>query len=534
MVALMVLPNALAIETGIANDAGSASSSFSSTKGNSVDMMNTMGQHSAESSGALILSGSNVGVNVPFIKNEWNSFDGKSTARTYAHFDNDVMYMYNFAGSSTATTATASEKITAFGGAAANYFLLGGFAYNPTDYAGTYVRGALTPTTGIINYQNTVYAAPTRVSASETFYGTDMEELITNTWAERGNVDNEAQTDGDTQAMFNQVLLGTTVAASDDVKFPFFTAHGTDVTNPGTLGAITTIPATNGWAEFMGPSNQLYSGQYMDTDFNKVGGMSVDIKQATPYKASAALSANVATSSQSASFKTANANQRISFESNAYTADDLTGLNAQTGLFAWNAANTDIVYSASSGATVAQDTATQNVRVTRGSRVIKSATSNDLANGFQATESLQGSNLLTALATNMAGTDSAIAKVGSASVTQKATSLSALSITRTISSRNTLENYIADVNVNTIAGGAVVSTLAGQTTAGVTSKGASVLSAGKWSANIAIGSAFAKTSQATYSGGVIAQNDNKAASTARASKLYADNIKASTTGVAIV
>jgi hypothetical protein len=178
--ALMVLPQALALDVGFSVPGGSTNLEFSSTPGTSIAVQNTGTANGLASSGALIAG--NGELRQYF---EWVSTDGLAKAAAYAYLEDSESYTYDFNGGNTPSSAWASLKFTATN---TNHFLLGGFACNPSDYAGTFVSGE---SAGTISYQNSLYASTSKVTAAQSFYGTNFADLEAAAWAERGYLDNE-------------------------------------------------------------------------------------------------------------------------------------------------------------------------------------------------------------------------------------------------------------------------------------------------------------------------------------------------------
>jgi len=90
LAALMVIPQALAMDIGVSSNSASSSTKFSSTTGNSLDTTTTLSKLAMDNQGSLQLGqGGN-------IRSSWSSSDGKSTACAYGYFDANIMYTYSF------------------------------------------------------------------------------------------------------------------------------------------------------------------------------------------------------------------------------------------------------------------------------------------------------------------------------------------------------------------------------------------------------------------------------------------------------
>lgn len=105
----------------------------------------------------------------------------------YAYMDSDKVttFDYSFTPSTTPTSASISEDLTAEN---ARNLVYGGFAYNPTDYAAVQLVGK----SDAIKYHNYMFSGSTGVSAQQSFSGTGC-NLTANSWAERGNWINESK-----------------------------------------------------------------------------------------------------------------------------------------------------------------------------------------------------------------------------------------------------------------------------------------------------------------------------------------------------
>jgi len=487
LAALVLSPGALAVEVGFGGGPGSMITKFSSTSGNAINVQNILSGDLMASAGDLIGSGD--GPLEQYF--EWTSWDGKEKAAAYVYLGESSGYDYAFSGTSGKNSATA--KLTLSAEEVEDGLLVGGFAYNPKDYAGvaTWGEGADT-----FEYKNALSATTSKVSATQTFYGTDLEDIHVATWAERGNMDAEAQDEED--------LL--TLRENGWYYFP--------------------MPFGGEWE-----SNELLSGQdaYLDE---------VNMAAKKPYTATASLSSNIASSSQSVTLTgeieeevpvTVAGNgideiTEVDFESYSYTGDGETGKEAFViaGAEGLTARANDVVYSASSKATAAQSSASQTVDVKEADRIYKEAWSDDYANGLHAGEGAGADRYYeesivdengeyifsyydSGIISSMSGSDSATAKAGYASVTQKVT-MSGAYLDRGLDAGNEVDGLYAsaDSTINDeievlvydpvndeeftdywAHHPAAASTLSGQSTATATLSSATVQSSGKWKATIA-------------------------------------------------
>jgi len=506
----MVLPQALAIEINAAGPSGSSRTSFSSTEGNTVSLNTQANGQSSQTTGSLKLTDSGVGGQV---YNDWYSSDGMSTAVSYAYFDTNVLYTYTAGGSSGPKTATATINVYAkalpLSLTNANDFLFGGFAENNVDYAGTFVSGRLNddlaPITkpGTINYQNSLYASPSKVSAASTFYGNNLEGLESATWAERGNIANEARTKTETDLMWADVL------ANVGFRFPY-------------LAPVT-------WQD----SNIIYSGQYMQ---DRITGNDVTIKSSTPYKSSASLTSNTATSSQAVTLST---DSTVYLESFALNGDGATiGSSALTSLSADGTGGVaTVTYSGSSKATTAQATASQSVGATARNDIVKTATSVVYGEDLDSTLGLTLSNGASALTkTSFTGTDSVTSKPGTSSITSKITSSLAADIGKVyFANNNPLDYHIGGVNIITSAPlSTAASTLSGQSTLSSTQKSVSVASSGNYKAAVGVGSTYFRSSNVNNPNGGTVFTDPKAAQLTKKYYTYLEKSSATATSLTAV
>jgi hypothetical protein len=295
--ALMVLPQALALDVGFSVPGGSTNLKFSSTPGTSVAVQNTGTTNGLASSGALIAG--NGELRQYF---EWVSTDGLAKAAAYAYLEDSESYTYDFNGGNTPSSAWASLKFSATD---TNHFLLGGFACNPSDYAGTLVSGE---SAGTINYHNRLSASASKVTAAQSFYGTDFADLEATTWAESGYLDNE---------------------------YGWSKANGYEA-DPFDTGEWHPDPGY--WYE-SAPTDALASEQYIWLDYCSI------INPGKPYKAAASLDMNEAASFQSVTINVADEDTEATdgntdgvdffdwadpgdyyYEDNRYNADVVTAL----------------------------------------------------------------------------------------------------------------------------------------------------------------------------------------------------------------
>jgi len=455
------------------------------------------------------------------IFNSWSSSDKKCVAYAYAYLNPNVVYTYSFGGKSSSTTATATMELKAFplndGGASPDYFMLGGFAYNTKDYAATYVNGLLTENTaatgnngGEITYKNSLFASPAKVSATETFSGKNLEQLRAETWAERGNLANEVVDKAGTDLMW--IDIATTPAL---FRGPYY--------------------AQASWQD----SNELYAGQFFETESLGFSGAQVTIQASKPYTASASLSGNTATAAQSFALTipaASPAGTMPNMDSYALKGDLTTGSDAATNFNYDGAVGSSLTYSAKSTASASQQTATQTQDLKKAgltAGLMTSATSNDYANEIISNERTTV-NLVGGLATcSLKGSDSATAKTGSASVTQKITQIVGEDIQRAVTTDSNLADYHATAGNTIPAPGLATNTLAGQSTATATMKGASIN--GKWSAGNAVGSDFQRTATATSQNGALTWNlvDAKPINAGTTKKTYAFTEKAEATATGL-
>jgi len=477
LAALVLLPGALAVEIGFGGTPGSTITKFSSISGNAISVQNVLSGDLLASAGDL--SGSGDGPLEQYF--EWTSWDLKEKAAAYVYLGGSSGYDYAFSGSSGAKTATASLTLSAED---AEGLHAGGFAYNPTDYAAVVALGESADT---FNYKNSLSASSSKVSATQTFDGTDLEEFYSRAWAERGNKENEATGEDNYQ---------------DRWYGPSYS-----------------------WE-----NNELFSAQFAYLD-------EVNIASKKPYTASASLSSSAASSSQSVTLTgevdeeddsmsyvnfgsnamTGNAMGPAAFGASATQSDGPIGYQAEVYVYAnglTNKAN-NVVYSASSKSTKTQAVSSQSVDIKEAEYASKAAWSNVAGGGLYAGENAWVSGHAwgywyydSGILSSLSGTDSATAKAGSASVTQKVIASGAY-ISRDIYAG---QYYAGDYNYYASAGtqlfGAIeveyydpdsgeygtawwprkpaaASTLSGQSTATATTTSATVKSSGKWKATIA-------------------------------------------------
>jgi len=471
--ALMVLPQALAIQVDFGGLPGSTSTTYSSTTGTSIGVQNTLSSESLASTGDL----SDYGAGDLSQYFEWNSWDGKEKAAAYAYLADSGKYKYTFAGTSGKTSATAG--VTFYAEDAQN-ILLGGFAYNPTDYAATFAAAA---SADDITYKNTLSASASKVSAAQNFYGTNFADLQASTWAERGNIDNEVQSeDGSTGSSWGVLdMWDATKLGAIDVPF-------------GYTGGIDSAD--------LRPNNEIFTQQ----TFTLKGG---SIKSATPYKSSASLASNTAASSQSVTLYGTSATATAFLYNRAAVGDGDTGYDA-TGMV-WvdglTSKSNNMVYSASAKATPTQATLSQTENIQKAANIYRQTSSNsygDKLNAVAFAAVLPGGS---GISSSMSGTDSATAKAGSSSVTHKAVS-SGASVYKDLYANNNADNYHARAMATAAENIATTpSTISGQSTVTATTTGASVLSKGKWKAVIAKNAVFARAGQVVNDNSNLNPND---------------------------
>jgi len=271
MVAIVTLPQALAIDVNFGGAAGSTGTSYSSTQGVGISETNTVSPQSISTSGG-VTTDYGAGAFAKYF--ERTSNDGTATAAVYAYLSDSGKYSYSMTGTAGTSSATASMKFTAGTnddtGVRVGNFLLGGFAYNEDDYAGTYFTGRAADS---LTYTNSVSASSSKVSATETFYGKDIEDAAAMTWAERGQLDSEALDEDD---VYNE---DTDTGMWADVKNTYANNQ---------QGTIAYLGAP--YYGMDADNNQLYSMEYFSTQ-------SGTITSTGAYTAKATLSGNVASSS---------------------------------------------------------------------------------------------------------------------------------------------------------------------------------------------------------------------------------------------
>ncbi|MFZ2471894.1 MAG: hypothetical protein WAW52_08140 [Methanothrix sp.] len=424
--AALILPQALAISSGIGGDGGLTYSNFPSTAGTTVNVKNTLSQNGLSGSGMATITGG--GSLEEYY--EWVSTNGLATAAAFAYLDDSDTYSYDFNGGRSTSTAWASLDFSA---TEADNFFLGGFAFNPNNYAGTFVAGDYAES---INYKNYLYASSSKVSATESFYGRDFEDLEAYTWAERGFTDAEWKDVVD-------------VADAYDYWDDGGSFDEDDMPEPGYYGAAD------------GPANAIVSEQYMYLDDASI------LNPFKSYKAAASLYMNAATSSQSVSLNGA--------DDEDWGADVEFGSWAQLGdwydedagfeAYAWMEADgvteklNNVVYSSSSKATTLLATASQSASVYAADWIETEADSENYDDELDAyarlyidTESEEDQywdpemdggaggwvyeEYESGIPSSLIETDSATAKKGSASVTQQITKASGAYLYKYVSADN--------------------------------------------------------------------------------------------------
>jgi len=467
LAAVILAPSALALEVGFGGSPGSTTTKFSSSPGNSINVQNTISGDLLASAGAL--SGSGDGSLEQYF--EWTSWDNKEKAAAFVYLADSDYWNYAFSGTSGKNSATANLKLTA--DVVEGGMFIGGFAYNPKDYAAVVLGGE-----GVeyLNYQNALSATSSKVSATQTFYGTDFDEVEAHAWAERGNLENELQTQTDVEDAWANPWMG-----------PIFD-----------------------WG-----ANELFSSQSMYLDEGTIA------NSKKPYKATASLSSNTASSSQSVTLAGEEDDANVEFDNWAATGAydfGVEGIEAGTDLEAYGISGmaNNLVYSSQSKATSTQATASQTVAVKQADTINKGAWGSDFGNDIYADEWISVNRFTdtfvhgeydvydSGINSALSGTDSASAKSGYSSVTQKATASGAY-ISKDITAATNEEYYAnarVDINDNFLISyydpledtyyvddlarnPATSSSLSGQSTATATLSSANVQSSGKWKATIA-------------------------------------------------
>jgi len=461
--ALMFLPQALAVTATFGGAVGSSTATLSSNVGTSINVNNALSQKSLSTS-AL---GSISGTGSLDLYNEWVSWDFNEKAAAYAYLANSGSYTYNVVGTSGSKSATASLKISATD---ADDFLFGGFAYNPTNYAGTYVIGDWADT---VTYKNSLSASSSAVKAGETFYGTGFTSLGAATWAEK-NLIGDGSTSGEV------------------------------IDEAGVLDMWNNFNPTATYYGFYGYANDpttLVSTQVMTLSAGDIS------NSKKPYTASASASSTAATASQSVVLSDG-ASGVLTLMGDATTGDASYGYYGLTYLTAsgLTAKPNNVVYSATTKSTLTQATATQTVDVKKADSVNKFSYAQSFDEAFVASESTSVQNGGTGIASSLKGSDTASASAASTTVSQKTTA-SGADINRYTYGFNGVELYYADSVIDVAHNTAnKASTLAGSSTTVVNAKGSSVLSPTKWKAVIANGATATRTSVAFSDLGTISIN----------------------------
>ena len=477
VIAALILPQALAIDVGFSVPAGSTNLHFSSAPGICVGVNNVGNTNVLSGSGSIeSLAGGNVSQYY-----EWISTNGLAKAAAFAYMQESDYYKYQFTGSRGSTYAAANLKFSATN---ADQFLLGGFAYNTQDYAGALLSGDWADS---IKYSNSLYASRSKVSAAQSFSGTDFEDLEAYTWAERGNLDDE-------------------FTEADDID-PAVTNDWDP--EPGYHGADGRS------------SDSILSEQDMYLDNASI------LNRFRPYKATASLCNNAATSSQSVALNGADDDDAdVSLTSAAMLGgwtDSDDGFEANAGLHASGVTEklNNVVYSSSSKATAALATASQSASVSQADWIMKIAQSinrDDELISYEYTDVDRYSfnsiwnpasgrwdyeEIDSGISSSLIGSDSATAKKGLSSVTQQLTKASGAYIGKFIVTGNDVLGYYAmdgteifgELNVDYTNSSGVkrtdtlarvpqkASTLSGKSTATATLKSAAI--SGNWKASIA-------------------------------------------------
>jgi hypothetical protein len=404
LAALMILPQALAVTTGIDGNAGS--SYTKSTAGAALEVQKTLSQGGLSGSGMATTTGGG------WVEEyyDWHSTNGLATAAAFVNIDDSESYSYDIEGGNTATTAWASLDFSAYD---AEDFFLGGFAFNPNNYAGTFVAGDWADS---IKYSNYLYASSSKVSATQSFYGNELEELEAYTWAERGFTGDEWKDAEDVDDVYDDWDDGDDSFDWEDRPYPGY------------------------YDEEDGPASAIASEQYAYMD-------DVDIfNPYKPYKASASLYKNAATSSQSVTLngEAGGDTGDVEFESWAQLGDwneEDFGYEAETKLEAEGVTGKlgNVVYSSKSEATTKLATASQIANVYQADWIeaeieIDRYAYTDIWDPVNQhwDEGVVDSHIYSSLI----GTDSATAKQGSASVTQQITKASGAHLEKEVSAEN--------------------------------------------------------------------------------------------------
>jgi len=397
--ALLVLPQVLAMDAGITGNAGSSSLTYSSTVGSAVSEKNTLSKTSLSSTGSVIF---NAGVLNKYF--EQNSNDGNEKAAVYAYLTAAAgPWHYSITSTAGLNYATA---VMDFGALTTGPFLVGGFAYNPTDYAAANAYGT---SAASVSDKITVSAYSSKVSAGQVLSGTDFTDLYANTWAERGQLASEVTDETGANDMWTavQALVPGAIVPLD---VPFY-------------GGMA--PVTGGrWAS---QSLQMDAGS---------------IPAAAGYKATATItttsagSATATASGTTTGTSTAAAGNYVTqFLGDSLTGDYGTGFEATTtlrGEFS-NTNLNSVKYAGTATSTAAQATAAQTVAtVNKANSARIGATTSDYKNYIFSRGQLLATDLVSAApAVYATGTYTATAKTGSTSVVQTIGSAKAASIIKT-------------------------------------------------------------------------------------------------------
>jgi len=513
LAAIVALPQALAIDASFGGSTGSTGTSYSSIPGVSISETNSVSSQSASTSGGVTTDYGAGAVSKYF---ERTSNDGTATAAVYAYLSDSGKYSYSMTGTAGASSASANLKFTAGTnddtGVRVGNFLLGGFAYNEEDYAGTYFTGRAADS---LTYSNSVSASSSKVSATETFYGKKIEDAMALTWAERGQLDSEALDEDD---VYNEDA-GTGMWA--DVLSTYST-YG-----QGTI-AYLGAPYYG-----MDPDNSLlYSMEYFSTQ-------SGTITSSAPYKATATLSGDTASSSSKGTVTGGDSNlayTSTNFASYALSGDTTTGYDAQSSLSTLYRSGTlnSVTYSGSSKATTSSATATQTASAKKADFIQSSSQSNDYTNTLTASDSLM---LVSDGSTNYAtfsGSETAASKAKSTSLTQKIVSSSAVTIYKSNYAENTDSAYIADASTANGLGlaisGSAVSTLAGTTKTTASASGVSIASSGQMKAVLGADSTFVRAANVARGSSVTSSLlDDPASDDLKTTYKFKENYKVTST-----
>jgi len=198
LAALMLLPHAMAVESGFGTSSGSSNINMDLSTKSSFCLKEDLGQSGITGFTTAEISDDGDRVNQ---YHDAISKDGKATVATYAYMDTPGSWNYKWGSSSTRTSASIWETV---GATSASNILFGGFASNGKDYAAVQVWSWDDATVDSINYRNDLYASSSTVKASQKFDATGA-NLGMEAWANRGNIDNEATTEDAIEEIWNDI-----------------------------------------------------------------------------------------------------------------------------------------------------------------------------------------------------------------------------------------------------------------------------------------------------------------------------------------